>query len=88
MTNMKTFYTALIFSAMASPVFAETLDKPAPLFPDAPPPPQIALSPVAACCTSSGQFSLANSSKDKPTEGAACEAKAADGLTQAGTVCY
>ena len=85
---MKIVYTVLVFSIMASPVFAEAPDKIIPLFPDAPPPPQIAPSTVAACCTSSGQFSLANSSKDKPTEGAACEAKTADGLTQAGTVCY
>jgi len=87
---MKTFYAALIFGMVASPVFAEAPGKPAPLFPDAPPPPQIAPSPVADCCTSFGRFSLANTtSKNQPSiEGAACEAKTADGLTQAGTVCY
>ena len=85
---MKTIYAALIFSVMASPAFAEAPGKVTPLFLDAPPPPQIASSTVAACCTSSGQFSLVNPSKDKPIEGAACEAKTADGLTQVGTVCY
>lgn len=87
---MKIVYTALVFGVMASPVFAEAPGKPAPLFPDAPPPPQIAPSPVAACCTDAGRFSLVNpTSKDQPPiEGAACEAKTADGLTQAGTICY
>jgi len=87
---MKLIFTALIFSIMASPAFAKTPRKPASLFPDAPPPPQIAPSPVAACCTSAGVFSLQSpTSKDQPPiEGAACEAKTADGLTQAGTICY
>jgi hypothetical protein len=86
---MQTVYTALIFSMMASPVFAEAPGKPAPLFPDAPPPPQIAPSGVPACCTTAGRFSWLNPSKDQPPiEGAACEAKTSDGLTQAGTVCY
>lgn len=86
---MKSVYTALIFSVIALPVFAETPGKPVPLFPDAPPPPQIAPAPVAACCTNAGRFSWANPSNDKPPiEGAVCEAKTADGLTQPGTICY
>lgn len=90
MNNRQTVYTALIFSVMASPVFAEAPGKPAPLFPDAPPPPQIAPSNSAACCTDAGRRALASPpSKDSPPiEGAACEAKTTDGLSLAGTVCY
>ena len=85
---MKLIFIALIFSVLTSPVFAKAPRNPASLFPDAPPPPQIAPAPVAACCTIAGRFSWANPSKDQPPiEGAACDAKTADGLTQAGTIC-
>ena len=85
---MKVIYTVLIFNVMAPPVFAATPSKPAPLFPDAPPPPLIAPAPVAACCNDTGRYSWTNPSQDKPPiEGAACEAKTADGL-KPGNVCY
>ena len=84
---MKLVYTVLIFSAMSSAVFAETPGKPAPLFPDAPPPPQIAPASVAACCTDTGRFSWSNPTSAKPLEGATCEAKTSDGL-KPGTICY
>ncbi|MHB8915054.1 MAG: hypothetical protein ACYC4K_04490 [Thiobacillus sp.] len=85
---MKIVKTALVFSMIASPVFAAAPSKPAPLFPDAPPPPQIAPASVAACCTDTGRFSRVDSSKDKsPIEGAACEANTADGF-KPGTICY
>lgn len=85
---MKILYTALIFSVMVPPVFAQANENPAPLFADVPPPPQIAPASSAACCTDTGRFSWINPSKDEPPiEGAACEAKTADGL-KPGTICY
>lgn len=86
---MKMIIAVLMLSSMVSPVFAEAPGKPAPLFPDAPPPPQIAPSDVAACCTNTGRFSWINPLQDqRPIEGDACETKTSDGQTQTGTVCY
>ena len=85
---MKASHVALVLSVMASPVLAEAPGKPLPPFSDAPPPPLIAPAPVAACCTDTGRFSWTSPSNDKPpVEGAACEAKTADGL-KPGNVCY
>ena len=85
---MKLIFTALIYGLMASPVLADALSKPAPLFPDAPPPPLIAPASVAACCTDRGRFSWSSPPNDlPPIEGAACEAKTADGL-KPGNICY
>lgn len=81
---------ALCLGMVASPVFAAATSKVPPLFPDAPPPPQVAELLTPYCCTVTGRLMFApDPDQVKPVvEGAACVAKTRDGPSQAGTVCY
>lgn len=88
---MKPIYIALFMGLVSHPVLAKAPSKVPSLFPDAPPPPQIAEAPPLYCCNVSERLILANpeSAKGKSVaEGAACEMKTADGFFQTGTVCY
>lgn len=88
---MKAIYLALCIGMASARVFAEAPNKVIPLFPDAPPPPQIAEALTPYCCTVAGRLMLANPESDNSKrliEGVACEAKTSDGPLQAGTVCY
>jgi len=87
---MKTIFLALCLGMVASPVFAAATSQVPPLFPDAPPPPQVAELLMPYCCTVTGRRMFApDPNQVKPVvEGAACVAKTPDGPAQVGTVCY
>lgn len=89
--NMKTLCMAFLMGIASFSAHAQTVNKAPSLFPDAPPPPQIAKALAASCCTLSGMLVLTPphaGASITMTEGAACAAKNADGLIQEGSVCY
>ena len=87
---MKTIFLALCLGMVASPVFAAATSQVPSLFPDAPPPPQVAELLTPYCCTVSGRLKLAPDPDQGKSvvKGATCEAEPLDGPVQVGTVCY